>query len=98
MPNAKYVKFQSGTTTAYEALNNKDANSIISDIQANKEAIDKLVGTGDGSVSNDINNAIIEVKGVGYTKGTLKSHEDSITELYNKIAALEEKINTQETT
>ena len=47
---------------------------------------------------NDINNAIIEVKGVGYTKGTLKSHEDSITELYNKIAALEEKINTQETT
>ena len=78
--------------------NNKDASSIISDIQANKEAIDKLVGTGDGSVSNDINNAIIEVKGVGYTKGTLKSHEDSITELYNKIAALEEKINTQETT
>lgn len=78
--------------------NNKDASSIISDIQVNKEAIDKLVGTGDGSVSNDINNAIIEVKGVGYTKGTLKSHEDSITELYNKIAALEEKINTQETT
>lgn len=78
--------------------NNKDASSIISDIQANKEAIDKLVGTGDGSVSNDINNAIIEVKGAEYTKGTLKSHEDSITELYNKIAALEEKINTQETT
>lgn len=73
---------------------NKDATSIISDIQANKEAIDKLTGSGDGSVSNDINSAITEVKGADYKKGTLKSHEDAISAINNNISNINNSISS----
>ena len=71
---------------------NKDATSIISDIQANKDAIDKLTGSGDGSISNDINNAIAEIKGADYKKGTLKSHEDTIDTINSNIGAINTNI------